>query len=150
VSAAPSSVPGELASEPPEATAWTESLAQYERLRRSPHARAAMLIEATLESLYAQACAEGPERAEELAVQLAAPGAPAVASTWRALLALGLAHGDETPAALAALDEALDRAPPRSAWLIASEAARLTYRAVGPRAAWERIAAVEPVPATEP
>jgi hypothetical protein len=147
---APSPVLGELASEPPQMTAWTESLAAYERLRHSPHARADMLLEATLESLYAQACAEGSARAEELADRLAQPGTPAVASAWRALLALGLAHGGDTAAALAALDAALDRAPPRSAWLIASEAARLTVRAVGPRAAWARIAAVEPVPAAEP
>src|SRR5690606_26642717 len=70
-----------------------------------------------------------------------------VAMAWRTLLELGFAW-DEL--AHAELDDALAQAPARSAWLIAAEAARLMYLAQGPHAAWERIAAVEPVPASEP
>jgi hypothetical protein len=131
----------------PRETAWTESLRAYESLKRRNDARAALVLEAALEDLYTQACEHGRERLRELAGVLARPPVPPSAPAWRYLVDLCLAHDGAT---LARLDDALAKAPPRTAWLVGSEAARLVCQAVGPRAAWQRIAPIEPVTAAEP
>ncbi|HWO25635.1 MAG TPA: CHAT domain-containing protein [Kofleriaceae bacterium] len=130
----------------PRETAWTESLRAYESLKRRSDARAALVLEAALEDLYTQAYEHGQERLRALAGVLAVPPVPSAARAWRGLVDLCLACDDAT---LDRLDGALAEAPPRTAWLVASEAARLVYQAVGPRAAWRRIAPIEPVPAAE-
>jgi CHAT domain-containing protein len=131
----------------PRMTAWSESLAAYERARQHRDQRARRILEAVLEDLYTQAREHGPERMVELEDVLGVSPDLPEAAAWRALLALCLRFDEPL---LVLLDATLAQAPPRSAWLIAAEAARLTYQAVGPQAAWERIAAVEPVPADEP
>jgi len=131
----------------PRETAWTESLRAYESLKRRNDARAALVLEAALEDLYTQAYEHGRERLRELAGVLARPPVPPAAPAWRYLVDLCLAHDGTT---LARLDDALAKAPPRTAWLVGGEAARLVFQAVGPRAAWQRIAPIEPVIAAEP
>jgi hypothetical protein len=132
--------------EPPREREWRELVDAYARLKPRRDASAAARIEAVLEALYCEAHEHGQERVSELDALLAAPPAAPVARAWQKLLHLGLAYEEET---LAELDALLERAPARSAWLIGAEAARLTYQAEGPRAAWARMAAAEPVPASE-
>lgn len=127
--------------------AWVEALAVYERLRGARDQRSRMLLEAVLEDLYAQTHERGDESVVELIVLLGAAETPPVAAAWRALLALNRTYDAST---LEALDQALARTPPRSAWLISVERARLMYRIEGPMAAWGRIATVQPVIAAEP
>lgn len=125
---------------------WTGALEAYATLRRSEDLRAPMLLEAALENLYVQASAYGCERMDELARALAPAELP-VEAAWRALILLHLAYDDQ---ALSRLELALPFAPGRSRWLIVSEAARLTFEARGPEAAWRSIADVQPVRANEP
>lgn len=132
--------------EPADVAMWRELLATYETLKWRRDARARVRLEAVLEALYSQACASGDDYIDELEAVLASPPAPRVALAWQMLLHLVRTYDlDE----LAELDALVGKIPPRSAWLIAAEAARLTYQAVGPQAAWQRIAAVEPVLAEE-
>lgn len=137
---------GMVTDEPAGATAWRELLAAYEALKQRRDARALVRLEAVLEALYSQACASGDDHIRALAVALASPPVPPMALAWQTLLHLVLAY---EPGVLGELDAMVERIPPRSAWLISAEASRLTYQAVGPQAAWQRIAALEPVPAEE-
>jgi hypothetical protein len=136
-----------LVEEPPREAEWRELVDAYERLKPSRDAHAGVRVEAVLELLYSEACEHDHVRIYELDAVLASPPASPVALAWRKLLHLVAAYENDK---LAELDAALAEAPARSAWLIAAEAARLTYKAWGPHAAWERMAAVEPVPAAEP
>jgi CHAT domain-containing protein len=132
---------------PPREVEWRKLVPAYERLMQRRDAPAAVGIEAALEALYREACEHGLARIRELDATLGSPPVSPVALAWQKLLQLVMAYESD---ALAELDAALAQAPARSAWLIAAEAARLTYQARGPQAAWERMAAIEPVPAAEP
>ena len=125
---------------------WVASLDALDTLLREQNASTSARMEALLEDLYTRAGAHGATGLRDLEHVLAeAPPVPAIAA-WHALVRLAVAYDER---ALDALDHALGQAPPRTAWLVASESARLTYQHAGPRAAWLRIEAIEPVPVSE-
>ncbi|MDI1442455.1 CHAT domain-containing protein [Polyangium sp. 6x1] len=103
-----------------------------------------------LDALFASAAVRGRSALRELDALLASKAEvlPAV-DAWLALVRLHLARRKEHASALAALDVALDAAPPRARWLVASEAARVVWLREGPAIAWDRIRLLEPVPAEE-
>jgi CHAT domain-containing protein len=105
------------------------------------------VLEAALEALYAEATRAGSEQLEALGHALDAHAhIPAIAA-WRALISFALSGGRSGDHQLAA---ACAAAPPRTAWLVRSDAARLIWEQRGPEDAWHSIADVEAVPADEP
>ncbi|MDI1479254.1 CHAT domain-containing protein [Polyangium sp. y55x31] len=111
---------------------------------------AARRLEPLLDALYATAVVRGRSALRELDALLAskAEALPAV-DAWLALVRLHLARRKQHGLELAALDATLDGAPPRTRWLVASEAARVVWQREGPASAWNRMRLLEPVPADE-
>ncbi|WP_437928350.1 CHAT domain-containing protein [Sorangium sp. So ce291] len=116
----------------------------FERFAARPHAPGALPgLEASLDALHALSLNEGAAALHALEALLAdhAGRHPAI-DAWLALARLCLSDAAARALALAAVDSALDGAPPFTRLVVGAEAARMVSRSDGAAPAWRRLAAL--------
>lgn len=104
-------------------------------------------LEAVLEGLYADSLCEGEEALLGLAEALVPHTGLSAVRAWQALSRFALCFQEERRQEVVA---AVTVAPPRTAWLVTAEMARIVREQIGAEDAWRVLTRVDAVPSDEP